>query len=185
MALALGKWDKGVDFTHMKQSLEIGLRSKAGMLLSVLPNRDDLIGKRFIYDSILYTQLLNGSRIMEAKKILITWLDTGKDKFEITAEKTNVNRPAIVPRLLQQYKTLYNVYRDLLEKANKYILSDYCKRNYGINTHSLRYAFIRYSLEKGADAFTLALIMGHKKIDQTLAYARKIEATKLFELIDS
>jgi site-specific recombinase XerD len=128
---------------------------------------------------------MNGARISEAKQILLTWLEENKESFDIIAEKTQVPRPVKIPKMLLQYKPLYNIYKEFLDKATKHKLADYCKRNYGINTHSLRYAFIRYLVEKGTDPFVISLILGHKKIDQTLAYARKVNANQVFNILDS
>jgi Phage integrase family. len=55
------------------------------------------------------------------------------------------------------------------------------KKEFGWNPHSLRYAFIRHAIEKGYSAEVLALILGHKKIDTTLNYARNIKAEKILE----
>jgi len=41
----------------------------------------------------------------------------------------------------------------------------YCRRAYGFNTHSLRYAFVSYLLKRGVSPSIAAKITGHRSLD--------------------
>jgi len=176
---ALGKWDIGLEYNQAKTILENLINSHASLLMSILPSRLDRVAKKFIYFSIAYIQLTNGSRIGEALQILKEYVNTKRIEFKVMAEKTKILRPARIPPFIQKYLILYDVYRDLIEKTTINAVKKFIKRTLGWNTHALRYAFIRYAIEKGYQADTLALILGHKKIETTLSYSRNINAEKI------
>jgi len=46
----------------------------------------------------------------------------------------------------------------------------YCRRAYGFNTHSLRYAFVSYMLKRGVSPSIVAKITGHRSLDYILHY---------------
>ena len=46
----------------------------------------------------------------------------------------------------------------------------YCRRAYGFNTHSLRYAFVSYLLKKGVSPSIVAKVVGHRSLDHILHY---------------
>jgi site-specific recombinase XerD len=46
----------------------------------------------------------------------------------------------------------------------------YCRRAYGFNTHSLRYAFVSYLLKRGVSPSIVAKITGHRSLDHILHY---------------
>jgi hypothetical protein len=184
MVYASAKWDMDLDFLEVKTILENSLNGKGQMLASIMPRKLKIIGKQFLYDSILYIQLMNASRIMEAKEILVNWLNTGKDRFDILAEKTKLPRPTYVPNTIKKRKVVYDLYRSELESITKYAIVQYTKRTYQWNTHALRYATIRYLIQKGVRAEIIRALLGHKRIEQTVAYAQKIDASGLFDVLE-
>jgi len=46
----------------------------------------------------------------------------------------------------------------------------YCRRTYGFNSHSLRYAFITYMLSKGVNPSIVAKVTGHRSLEHILRY---------------
>ncbi len=181
MTVVLGKWDRGLDFLQARVTLENLIRSQSSYLTSILPSTNNKMGMEFIYYSIAYVQLLNGARITEAIEALKYYVDTGQITFKLEAKKTKVLRPFKIPPLIQVNKVLYNIYKPIILKANKKIVVAFLKNRLGWNSHSLRYAFIRYAIEKGYTAEQLAIILGHKKLDTTLGYARNIGAEKILD----
>lgn len=180
MTVVLGKWDLGLDFNEARIKLETTLRT-LGTYLTMQTNRDRRNGTRFVYFSIAYIQLMNGSRVSEAIEALREYVKTGKTEFSSLAKKTKVPRMFKIPKLIQNYRYLYREYEDIVFKVTKKDVGQLLKKEFGWNTHSLRYAFIRHAIEKGYSAEVLALILGHKKIDTTLNYARNIKAEKILE----
>ena len=185
MTVVLGKWDKGLDFITTKAMLYSVVDNLGKMLMPLLPNKSISLGKKFIYNSIAVIQLMNGARAGEAVEMLKVYASTGKTSFEITSEKTKLPRPAKIPNIVSKYKVLYNVYNDIIQATKKKAYIDYLKRTYGWNSHSLRYAFIKYLIDKGYTAEQIAIITAHKRINTTLDYARKVNADKILEQIQN
>jgi Phage integrase family. len=183
MTIVLGKWDHGLDFIQARLVLENYIKNMAALLISTLPNKHKINGSKFVYASAAYIQLLNGTRVSEAIEALKIYVETKKIDIVIKAKKTNVDRFVRIPELIRNYQSLYDVYRDIVMRLESYHLKNFLKLNFGWNTHSLRYAFIRYSIERGVPADVLSILIGHVKLDTTLNYARKIRADKILESI--
>lgn len=58
----------------------------------------------------------------------------------------------------------------------------YIKANYGINTHSLRYIFIKYVSESNLvkNPIQLSYFIGHKKLETTAEYTQRLELHELY-----
>ena len=104
---------------------------------------------------ILLIQLRNGSRVGEAVEALRQFCETGKAEVYVKVEKhkdLGDQRLMVLPEELRRGQG-----RVLLESACGWLPSvsnpkdaviSYCRRTYGFNSHSLRYAFITYMLSK-------------------------------------
>jgi len=179
MTTVLGKWDKGVEYNIAKLKLSEQLDSLAKMLSINDDNKS--LAKKFIYTAVAYLQLVNGSRIQEAITGLQLWLRTNKTEFQIIAGKTHVERDFIIPNEVQRYLFLFRRWEALVFSLRKHNIIMWLKKHFGWNSHSLRYAFIRKAIERGYSASQIAIILGHKKIDTTLNYARRINAIEILK----
>jgi len=55
-------------------------------------------------------------------------------------------------------------------KAPKAAIGMYCRKTFGFNSHSLRYAYITYLLSKGVNPSLVAKITGHRNLSYILHY---------------
>jgi len=177
-----GSWDKGLHFLDLRAKLLEKLRNSEAYARA--KNR----GKApFFYWAVAFLQLTNGLRASEAVLAMYQWLKEGKDMFFIHALKGSDVRPVVVPEeLIPYYGLLKECLNYLLFKhgeLRKIIVNyiHYINRYFIANTHTLRYAFIRYALEQGVDASHIAIMLGHKKLETTYDYARKFDATELLK----
>jgi len=128
------------------------------------------------YDVVLLVQLRNGSRIGEAIEAVKEFCNT-KDytvRVKVEKHKGNDTRLMVLPEELRDRQG-----RDYLAQAclrlakvrNPGItIEAYCKRTYGFNTHSLRYAFITHQVSRGVAPTIIAKITGHKNLSYILHY---------------
>ena len=69
----------------------------------------------------------------------------------------------------------------VIKEANKWKVSNYCRRTYGFNTHALRYALISYLSQKGVAPQLIAKITGHKTLDYILYYTQQQKAEEILK----
>jgi len=162
-------WDSGLDYLETYQRI-----------LSHL-NRT-----RKPQDVVLLIQLRNGSRIGEAVEALREFCNTGKTEVLVRVEKhknPNDLRKMVLPEELRKGQG-----RVLLEQACAWLsgtekpkeaIKSYCRRTYGFNTHSLRYAFITYLARKGVAPQIIAKITGHRDLSHILTYTERKTAEDL------
>ena len=162
-------WDSGLDFLETYQKI-----------LSHL-NRT-----RKPQDVVLLIQLRNGSRVGEAVEALREFCNTGKSEVLVRVEKhknPNDLRTMVLPEELRKGQG-----RVLLEQACAWLsgvekpkeaIKSYCRRTYGFNTHSLRYAFITYLSRKGLPPQIIAKITFHKDINLISSYTQRKTAEDL------
>jgi len=141
--------------------------------------------KHYTYAVILLIQLRNGARVSEAIEALRKFIETGTRKVEVRVRKHK--RPEF--RLMVLPKELSP--RDLLpcspvleeadDKKLKKRVQLYARKELGINTHSLRYAFITYLLKKGVSPSIIAKITHHKNLNYILTYTQQKTADKILE----
>jgi len=155
-------WDSGLDYNETYQRI-----------LSHL-NRT-----RKPQDVVLLIQLRNGSRVGEAVEALRQFCETGKAEVYVKVEKhkdLGDQRLMVLPEELRRGQG-----RVLLESACGWLSSvgnpkdaviSYCRRTYGFNSHSLRYAFITYMLSKGISPSIIAKITGHANLNYILRYTQ-------------
>jgi len=173
----LGSWDKGLDLEATLRKLLEYRKFIRGRVLrpryrSALRNVN-----------ILILALLNGLRISEAIECYYSWLESngGQHSFNVRLAKSKGRtRLCLVPSIFDRV--------DLaatrgLPRPRKQALNNFSRRNFGFNTHSLRYAFINYLLSRGVDAPTVSKIVGHKNLDTILAYIQSKRAQETLESI--
>ena len=151
-------WDMGVNYEDVRKRLLKALREARG--------------KKRVYISILYIQLVNGLRVGEAVYAFKRFLRTGEREFEIQAQKRGRSRPVFIPPEIQareEYKWLLEIDPQLLRRR----LYWHARRTLGCNTHSLRYALISYLGRRGVAAQVIAKITGHRKLDRIIDYTRE------------
>ncbi len=167
-------WDMGLDYEETKQRLI--------QQLEPLRNKKPLYKndrKKYAYLILGLIQLRNGCRIGEAIEGLIKFTKSGEQEVFVKVEKRkdNAMRKLILPKEISNGDV--ELTKDVvLEWENKTIkriannASSWYLTNLGINTHSLRYAYISYLGKKQYPAQIVASITGHKKIDMILKYTQ-------------
>jgi len=156
-------WDRGLDYEQTYKLILKHFRET---------NRDTSKEN----DIILLTQLRNGCRVSEAINFLKAIVNDFKREMYINVmkRKDGYERLIVLPEEISKKDVLRVKY--VIEKANKHKVAMYCKRTYGFNTHSLRYAFVTYLAKKGVPTQLIAKITGHKYLDYILHYTQKIQA---------
>jgi integrase len=135
-----------------------------------------MLSSRSPYDVVLLVQLRNGSRVGEAVEATVRFCKAGQDQVLVRVEKhrDGDQRLMALPEELRSSEG-----RQLLSEAcaalsalrnPKAAVKVYCRRAYGFNTHSLRYAFVSYLLKKGVSPSIVAKITGHRSLDHILHY---------------
>ncbi len=103
--------------------------------------------------------------------------ETNSTFFYLEASKHGRLRPITIPSLP----------REAIIKTCEWLKSDinhvnavksYAHRH-GLNTHSLRYAFITYLAKKGYDALTISKITGHKQLNHLITYLQSKRAEEV------
>jgi len=171
----LGKWDKEIDYETFY-----------GILLRRLKKKKEK--KTLCYDSILLIQLRNGCRISEAVRSFKQYLASGalEIKTRVSKKKKNEERLIIIPLELEENK-VKKICGELLEVDDKTLTNRvkvYILREYRINTHSLRYAFITYLLRNGVNPAIVSKIIKHSKLDQLLTYVQEKTGEELLRKLD-
>ncbi|ESQ26332.1 MAG: Phage integrase family [uncultured Acidilobus sp. OSP8] len=152
-------WDSGLDFEEAYRRI-----------------LNHMLGSGGPYDVILLVQLRNGSRVGEAVEAVRQFCETGQNLMLVRVEKHKDNdvRLMVLPEELRSVEG-----RQLLSEAcsrlsalrsPKAVVKVYCRRTYGFNTYSLRYAFVSYLLKKGVSPSIVAKITGYRSLDHILHY---------------
>jgi integrase len=159
-------WDKGVDYEFYRGWFERNLKH----------TRSD---RRYTYTAILYTQLLNGSRISEAVRAIIEFVKTGNRelKVKLSKRRRGEDRLIIVPELIDRGRCIW--ISDLGEDKIVDRVKTFCREKYHVNTHSLRYSFITHLLKANVNPSIIAKITKHSKLDFILTYTQEKEAEKI------
>jgi len=139
------------------------------------------------YDVVLLVQLRNGSRIGEAIEAVSEFCKAGGKaitvRVKVEKHKGNDTRLMVLPEELRDRQGRDYLAQACLRLAKvknpKDSMRDYCRRTYGFNTHSLRYAFITYMLSKGVSPSFIAKITGHKNLSYILHYTEMKTAEDL------
>lgn len=156
-------WDKKINYEIILDRLETLLRKK---------------NKRTrCYASILLIQLRNGSRISEAIEAYKKYIMSGKREVYVRVRKKRKidYRLMIIPEGISVCEKLLEVD----DRKLNYRLRVFALRRLGVNTHTLRYAFINHLLKEGFDVVTISKIIRHSKLDTLYSYARSVIAEDL------
>ena len=167
-------WDKGLDY---KQTYKLLLKKMNDHYMRGAMNS-------YCYALVLLIQLRNGSRVSEALKAAKLFMNTlkRKTKVKVKKRKDNYERLMVLPKEIQFRKLL--ICRDVLFWPEKEVLNRikvYAKKVLGLNTHSLRYAYITYLLKQGINPSIIAKLTGHKRLDYILTYTQKKTAEEVLE----
>ena len=173
----MGSWDKGLDFEATLKRL---LEYRKFIRQRVLKHRY----RAALRDvNILILALLNGLRISEAIDCYYQWLEGNgaESRFNVKLAKSKDRfRLCLIPSIFDKVDLAAT---KGLPRPRKQALNNFSRRNFGFNTHSLRYAFINYLLSKGVDVPLVSKIVGHKNLDTILAYIQSKRAQETLESI--
>lgn len=156
----MGTWDRGLELEGVLDLLREKIKSAEGA--------------KYSYLAVLLTQAANGCRVGEALTAMQKFISTGQREQRIRVEKRKdgAERLVIIPaevereRLDPQILKLYNV-------------KMYAKRKLGINTHSLRYAWITAQVKNNVNPGMIAAITGHKNLNMLMHYIQKKQGEEL------
>ena len=168
-------WDLGLEFERMYKLL----------LRKIREHYRRRAFRHYTYAIILLIQLRNGSRISEAIEGLRKFIESGKRKIEVRVRKHKKPeyRLMILPKELSIKDLLpcKAVVDEVEEEKLKKRVQLYARRELGINTHSLRYAFITYLLKKGISPSLIAKITHHRNLNYILTYTQQKTANEILE----
>ncbi len=165
-----GTWDRGVDFRVVRREL-------ARLLREHLQRK---AFRSYCYAAVLLIQLRNGSRVSEALEAALRFAEEGGREVQVRVRKHKretlrlmVLPEELKPRDLQVCRSILSEPR-ALERVK-----DYARKRLGVNSHSLRYAFITYLAKQGVQPQLIAKITGHAKLDYILRYTQRKKAEEL------
>jgi len=167
-------WDLGLNFKEIR----IKLLQEIDKCRKYI--NDKIYRKRLLYLVVLYTQLMNGSRVSEASEAVLIWLKLSvrEIKVKVRKRKDNYERLIIIPREIIDLKQILEDFKNVDVKTLTKRVKVFACRTLNINTHALRYAWITYmSKEKKLKPQEIAKLTGHKKLDYIMHYveAKEVE----------
>ena len=145
--------------------------------------------KEYTYLAALYIQLRNGCRVSEAARALLVFAKTGSRKLRVPVakRKDKLERLVLIPPQIELKRVAWlaeDFKRKPLDKAARQLAARvkvFSLQRLGINTHSLRYAFVTYLAEQGVAPQLIARITGHKRLDYIVHYTQRLAAEELLE----
>ena len=186
-------WDQGVDYENVKKDLLQKYKAcREKIRKYAYPSKRYQIG--LIYTAILLTQLVNGSRVIEALEALIKFYETGEKEVDVRVEKSRKERyrTMVIPDIINkkdlkavayylerlreefyQMKNAEGAKRQELRRKIASKISHFARKHFGINTHSLRYAFITHMAKKGVSPQIIARITRHTRLDMLITYTQE------------
>jgi len=146
-------WDRGVQLQQTIGLLQAKLR--------------DATNPEYTYLAVLLTQAINGCRVGEAIEAIKKYAETGSHEQRVRVEKRRdeAERLVIIPSDVSK-----SLDSSALDKAR---VKMYAKRKLGINTHSLRYAWITAQAQNNVNPAIIAAITGHKNLNILMHYIQK------------
>ncbi len=114
------------------------------------------------YLGVTIIMLANGLRIKEALRAAKRFYEYGDRRFTIKAEKRGDNRSVVIPEFLER-EDLEHIYKELIKHGEDLItwrIEKWLASVFGVNPHSLRYAFIRYHTITGKTPEEIARALG-------------------------
>ena len=171
-------WDLGLDYKRTYRLL----------LTKIRTHYKRRAFRHYTYAIILLIQLRNGARVSEAIEGLRKFIETGEKKVEVRVRKHK--KPEYRLMVLPKELSLKDLMpcKAILEEADterlKKRIQLYARKELGINTHSLRYAFITYLLKKGISPSLIAKITHHRNLNYILTYTQQKTANEILEEIE-
>lgn len=197
-------FDRGIDYADMKELLTKNIESLyKKYTIDKKPKKTDF--SRLVYAVISAIQLRNGSRISEAVKAFIQFIETGIDKRVIVKisksdglktmkDGTKQKKKARYREMMFPNKWFNDKIFSLLKKSDqtrelintgklKKRVLDYLLNHMNCNTHSLRYAFINhmlYIVKRPAE--DIAKFVGHIDTNMLTRYTQLKNCNQIFDL---
>jgi len=173
-------WDRKLDFDEVERTLKKEIKALVKEK-EYCEFKKKEFGRRYAlrlaYNSILYVQLWNGSRISEAIDAVLKFVKTKNREIYVEAKKRRKkkkDRFMKIPTFIKQH-----YFDGLGDKNPKQIqngVSLFALNHYGWNTHSLRYAFFSKGAKNGIPANILAKMVRHTNVGTIVAYTREEQA---------
>lgn len=173
MFLDYGKWKKKFEREIEQLRIEVAYYKNKG--------RDRPRARHHIaYNGVLLTQLTNGARISEAVEAVLKFVGnkSHEQAVEVRKRKRAKKRIIIIPRRLKQAD--FGVLRGKRPERVQFNTWAFARHHYGINTHSLRYAFVSHSNKRGVPATMTAHYIRHTNVGMIEHYSRDKEADEYF-----
>jgi hypothetical protein len=124
------------------------------------------------YLALTLIMLVNGLRIREALRAVARFYETGERRFKLTAEKGGVPRSVLIPEFIER-EDLEHIYKELIrygERATMKRIGKWLSDVFGVNPHSIRYAFIRYHVSAGRIIEEVARALGLREAKTVKKY---------------
>jgi len=173
-----GSWDRGIDYDLLRKRLlrlYKNLREKA--------DGSKRYRKRLALSMALMIQLRNGCRVSEAIEALHKMASTGQRKVMVRVRKVKKEeklREVVLPKAVPDSDL--RLVKKEAESVTVDQVKSFARYNLGINTHSLRYAFITHlTVEKGVQPNVVAKITGHVDLDHLITYTQRVKAEEILE----
>lgn len=169
------EWDKNID-------LDVFYETAKKEIQKLLPPENKKEYARLGYWVILVIQATNGLRISEAVDGFKKWLKEG-DRFPSVKvrKKRNVEEYVTIkiPKIVKdEYRGFLEDYMFIDESKIVNRVKKFASVN-GINTHSLRYAWITKKLKEGANPAIVAKAVRHSSVNMIMRYVQKMKADEL------
>ena len=175
-------WDKRLDFDEWDQKFRKDLRDltkeKGYYELKKRPVPITVL-RRFLYISILITQLENGSRISEAVEAVLNFKANNERIQKIRARKRKKNNKGKDVDVLIKIPSVVKKQNLDLEYPFETVLNSvkmFANRYYQINTHSLRYSWIAKMGREGIPTNLISKAIRHTNIQTIENYTAEDEA---------
>jgi hypothetical protein len=120
--------------------------------------------------------LANGLRIREAIRAAVKFYETGERRFTIKAEKGGDNRLVVIPSFIEREDLSY-IYKEVVKYGEKNVkdqVEKWLKRVFGVNPHSIRYAYIRYHRGREEDVARALGLRDRRNIERYYLRGLKI-----------
>lgn len=133
--------------------------------------------KKRVEYQILLIQLVNGARISEAYDAYYTWIKNPENR-EIHVRVRKKKRP--------EYRKIYipGQVKPINVRVHMNSIMRTCRRDLGVNTHSLRYAFITYmGAEHHLPPQIISKITMHSKPEMIAYYTQQLIADRIHKKI--
>lgn len=178
-------WDAKLDYEKTYKQLVKYIKQKR-------EENTQLGIRQLAYAIILLTQLRNGSRIGETIDAIYLMCKNKTREAYVDVEKRHEHketRLVVLPEevtksdILKIGGFIISEYESTPKKKLVTRLSNFARRQFGFNTHALRYARITYLARKGVAPQLIAKQTGHARMDYILYYTQRNKAEDLLRQI--